>query len=244
MGKYTSSQGHAFRLFTEAHLHLFPEGIDTLISAGKVEKVKARSFIPFQPVLKETPEELFPLYVNVPHAPEYRGPLADWPAFAKTHGIKESQHVIDTYERLYKRVKECQGGYGLPIEMLGYGRPSFQLHASYLSGKEEELIKLEKQVIKAYEYPILPLSANAEDHFAEELHWRDETLVALRQVFEKEYQPDVPTDSNHRVTLFVYNNTKKGLVQQHEVAFKDLRGLYQNLEQQELQFTHMVGQLR
>jgi len=186
MNKRQCSQGHAFRIFTDAHLQLFPEGL-LIIQAGKsktksVAVSKARSFVPYQG--KDTGlSQAFDAW---------------FPGWKDAIGSKKD--VAEIRDRVLNSF-----GYGLPIELLSHGnkKPLFQLHATV--DPSDELVRKEKRIIRTYEYPIVTLPSSAIDLYAEEAMWVGAFLQYAKTHLHLRYANTVPRASNDRVTVFVYD---------------------------------------
>jgi hypothetical protein len=181
MGKTHTGQGSAFRLFTEAHLFLFPQLECTLLDGKTKTFHPCRSFLFQQPhVMTEGDilDKLFPVLAN------------------------EVAMYEEDRTRLVERVSKSLG-FGLPIELLAHGKqqhdgqPLFRLLATCVL--DEKYVRLEKHLMRMYERPIIPLQPKQVDEFAIQSDWQQALLS------DKEYTGEVPTDTNDRLTLYVYD---------------------------------------
>jgi hypothetical protein len=210
MGKKHIGQGTAYRLFTEAHLYVFPPppsppssggngrgggGLryslpSSPLSGGNGTSTPCRSFLFYQPN-KITEDgfygELFSRYV-----PE---DITD-----KAEAAHYMEELNQDLARMWSRVSISQG-YGLPIELLAHGRqvyhgkPLFRLVATM--EMPEPTVELDRMMWRAYERPVVPLQARQVDLFAEEPDWMSSILPhkggrGIR-------------DTNRRVILYVYD---------------------------------------
>ncbi len=190
MDKYNQAQDYAIRVFTDVLEHMyrepkFPAAIRSILGpdspVGLGSKGRCRSFVLFQPKQSFTDAEVENMF----------------------HGRFDNKAVLS---RLTARL-QASYGYGLPIELLGHGRPGFELHA-ITKPMEEGMANMEKRIIDAYEHPIIPLPAVAYDCFAQERDWLRDTmreLTAMCKTAGLVVDAPIPADSNSRVTLFVYD---------------------------------------
>ena len=189
MDRENQAQDYAIRLFTDVLDHLykrseaFPSAIRAVPPLGTVGlgvMGRCRSFLFFLPKA-ESEKDVDDLF----------------PGTKKDPGIQS---------RIAARLAASHG-YGLPIELLGHGRPGFQLHAT-MKPMEPRLANMEKRIIDAYEHPIVALPAQAADCFAKERDWMRVTIDELTKLCREggvSVGEPVPKDSNDRVTLFVYD---------------------------------------
>jgi hypothetical protein len=194
MGKHNIGQGSAFRLFTEAHLYVFPRGMlryPLVAGVGLGETiVPCRSFLLYQPneMTEAEVDRLFPRYTNGLNARE----------------LKEQDMDLT---RIRDRVVASKG-FGIPIEVLAHGRqvlnsgaPLFRLVAT--DAFPEEVVQMDRMVWNAYERPIVPLQAGQRDLFCEDETWMSRLKDALPPSIKR--VANVPKDTNARMTVYVYD---------------------------------------
>lgn len=184
MGKHHVGQGIAYRLFTEALYMLFSTNAypSCLLVANGKSKVVCRSFVFYQPYAYTKDEVLSFLF---PVTSEDRATYAD-----------DLNRIV---ERLV-----LSRGYGVPVELLSHGTqqtpngtPMFHLLAT--CEFDHKVVEEDRQLVSLFERPLCPLYPHAIDAFAEDALWKDRVLSSIPSSLP------VPSDSNDRIILYVYD---------------------------------------